>query len=187
MTFRVHYFADQAFLSMVKRIIDNGKLHDEETKISFEPEECATALIICHSACEAFLNIFANNLEITDFFEYEKKSILDKITILLNNTDNKPDWAKNPLQDIRKLDKVRNWLTHFKSSDIGLINSMNQWVKDDFNKVPKINDFEELKYFRVQKYYNNVRATLILIATSYGLEEEYEYLITENYSSYLIG
>lgn len=187
MTFRINFYADQAFFSMVKRILENAKSYDDETKMDFEPEETATSIIVCHSACEAFLNIFANQIELNNFHEYEKKSVLDKVEILYSYKNQKADWSKLPLQDIRNLDKVRNWLTHFKNSNIGLINSMGQWVIDEVNKKPKIEDHIELKYIKVARFYKNIRAALFDIVRLYEMEEYFEYLETENYMSYLIG
>lgn len=187
MTFRVNFYADQALLSMVKRILKNAKNYNKEAKMDFEPEETATSIIICHSACEAFLNIFATQIELNNFQEYEKKSILDKIEILYRHKNQRADWSKLPLQDIRTLDKIRNWLTHFKDSDIGLINSMGQWISDEVNKKPKVDDYIELKYTKVERIYKNIRIALLDITRFYEVEEYFEYLETENYNSYLIG
>lgn len=187
MTFRVNFYADQAFFSMVKRILENGQQYNKEQRMDFEPEESATAILICHSACEAFLNIFANDIPMIDFKEYEKKSIIDKIEILYCNNNKKANWSIQPLQDIKNLNKVRNWLTHFKNSDIGLINSMGQWVIDEFNKRPRIDDGKELNFKKVGKYYLNVRKALFHIAKLYDKESSFDYLKTENFNSYLIG
>jgi len=187
MTARVHFYADQAFFSMVKRIIQNSSHYDKRTKQSFEPEESATVLVICHSACEAFLNIFAEHLSVTDLESFERKSILNKIEDLYKIKLLTPDWSRNPLQDIRKLDTVRNWLTHFKSANMGLINSMGQWVQDEYNKRPKIDDYKELNYERANRYYDNVREGLIELCQVYDCLDYFDYLKNENYNSYLIG
>lgn len=187
MTFRVHFYADQAFFSMIKRTIEKSKIYTGKEKLDFEPEESATAIIICHSACEAFLNILAYHITLENFNEFERKSILDKIEILYRNKDLKVDWSVNPFQDIRNLDKVRNWLTHFKKTDIGLINSMGHWVVDDFNKRPKIDDYKELKYERAERYYQNVRSSLAEICKIYDCNDYFSYLETEDYWSYLVG
>lgn len=187
MSFRVKFYADQAFFSMVKRILENKKQYSGEQKLAFEPEESATAILICHSACEAFLNLFANEVPITDFIKYERKSIIDKIDFLYSQKDQKADWSKLPLQDIRNLDKSRNWLTHFKNSDIGLINSTGKWVIDASNEKPKIDDAIELKYERVERYYENIRKSLFEIAKLYNDQDCFDYLETEKFASYLIG
>lgn len=187
MTYRVNFYADQAFFSMIKRILENGKLYDQENKLDFEAEETATSIIICHSACEAFLNLFANEIQIENFSEYERKSILDRIEILYEMKGRTVDWTKLPYQDIRSLDKSRNWLTHFKKSDIGLISSNGLWVVDSFNKRPKIDDASELNYKRIERYYKQIRIALLEIAKLYGMELEFYYLENESYNSCLIG
>ena len=187
MTFRVEFYADQAFFSMIKRILNNAQKYDEQEKIDFEAEESATIIIICHSACEAFLNLFARNIETISFVEYEKTSIIDKINVLYKKIETPPNWESLPLQDIRKIDKLRNWLTHFKNSNIGLVNSWGEWVVDDINKRPKIDDGEELKYSSVTRYYDNIRKSLFEITKLYNLQQDYEYLNTEEYTSYLVG
>lgn len=187
MTFRVEFFADQAFLSMIKRMLKNAESYNKDQKIDFELEETATAIVICHSACEAFLNLFTRNIETIDFYKYEKKSIIDKINILYGELGETADWTKLPLQDIRRIDKARNWLTHFKDSNIGLTNSWGSWVVDEVNKKPKIDDSEELKYVRVKRYYDNSRMSLYRITELYQLHQNYEYLKTEDYTSFLVG
>lgn len=187
MTFRVYFNADQAFLSTIKNILTNAQNYTQYQKEELEAAESATAIIICHSACEAFLNIFAHQVQIDDFHEYEKKSILDKIEILYSNKNLDANWSKKPLQDIRMLDKIRNWLTHFKDNNIGLINGNGHWVVDSENKRPKIDDAIELQYQRVERYYRSTITCLIDIVGLYGLTEIYEYLKTEDYTSYLIG
>ncbi|MFB0947846.1 MAG: hypothetical protein QMB24_17125 [Spirosomataceae bacterium] len=187
MTFRVHFFADQAFFSMIKKLLDDSPKHSVEQKFESEIQETATCIIICHSACEAFLNILFNFLSLDNFEDFERKSIIDKANILYEIKGQSVDWSKNPLQDMRQLEKVRNWLTHFKDANVGLINSMGHWVVDKVNKRPKINDYQELKFSRVQRYYDNCREILYELCTIYGVEEDFEYLESEEYQCYLVG
>ncbi len=73
MTFRVHFFADQAFFSMIKKLLDNSSKYSVEQQLDAEVQETATCIIICHSACEAFLNILYNFLNLDNFEDFGRK------------------------------------------------------------------------------------------------------------------
>ena len=186
MTFRVNFYADQAFLSMVKKILKNCESYTGDYKMDHEPAEAATAIILCTTSCEAFLNLFAREIAIPDFPSYDRKSIVRKIEYLYSQKDLEPDWSSHPLQDIKSLVKVRNWLVHFKDSDLGLIGSEG-WIDEETKTRPEIDDQHELKFERVRQYYDSCREVLLAIAKIYNLEESYQYLSDEDYMTYLVG
>lgn len=186
MTFRVNFYADQALLSMVKKILKNGETYTEDYMIDHEPIEAATAIILCTTSCEAFLNLFAREIALPDFSAYERISVARKIEYLYSLKDLEPDWSSPLLKDIKSLVKVRNWLVHFKDSDLGLIGSEG-WIDEENKTRPEIDDQLELKFERVRQYYGSCREVLLAIAKVYDMEDSYQYLSDEDYMAYLVG
>ncbi len=69
---------------------------------------------------------------------------------------------------------------------MGLFSSTGGWIEDDELK-PSINEHEELRLYRVKKYYAHTRTVLYDISTLYKMQSQYEYLLNEKYIPYLHG
>ena len=137
MTFRVYFYAEQAFLSFVKKsIYSQCESQNDDIELG------AVCVFACAAALEATVNsLLKNDKRLIHFDELKLASKIDTIASLNGEVI---DWGIYPWQTIGKLVRVRNWLAHYKNSDVGLVNSDGAWINDDFNKVPKIDPDEEL-------------------------------------------
>lgn len=179
MTFRVHFYAEQAFLARTKAMLNTGK-SDEE------PEIAALCILACASAVEAFSNsLLAKTVKFRHFDELRINSKIEQI-LLYGGTE--PNWGMEPWQSVGKLIKSRNWLAHYKEHDIGLVNSEFKWLSDSHNKVPKIDPYEELTFNQSRTYYDQTRKALEILAQCAGAREsEFEFLRSEKYEPFLVG
>ena len=181
MTYRVHLFAEQVFLSQVQSLISqNAKDIHEEIQLS-----CLSTLA-CAAALESTINgIFLHHVVDASF---DSLNITEKIERIFSLKGEKPDLGNYPWQDIAKLIKLRNWLAHFKDSNIGLVNSNWKWIQDDANKAPKNDPYRDLTLAASRKKYEATWAGLAqLVILAKGDLEGYEYLINETYEPILVG
>lgn len=123
MTFRVRFFAEQAYFSFVKESLANPIVDHEK---AVEPG--AVCVVSLNCALEAIANTLLNDHSQTE--DWEKQSLHSKLEELLVLAGIAKDWGRHPLQKIKELNSIRNWLVHYKDSDIGLINSDSQWISD---------------------------------------------------------
>jgi hypothetical protein len=180
MTFRVHFYAEQAFLAQIKAMLET------EPKSENEPNVAALCILACASAIEAFSNHLL--AKIVKFRHFDELKITSKIEQLLICGGIEPNWGIEPWQAINRLIKSRNWLAHYKDYEIGLVNSDYVWLSDSYNKLPKIDPYQELTLNQVRIYYNQTRKALEILARSVGAKEtDFEFLRTEKYESFLVG
>lgn len=180
MTFRVNFYAEQAFLSFVKKCIDNPSSDKDETV-----ENGSMCVIACAASIEAFVNSLLK--EDGRFRHFDELKLASKIETLADFGEIEISWGTQPWQNISRLIRVRNWLVHYKDSDIGLINSSGEWVIDEINKYPKIDPEADLSISSIEKFYNATR--LILIDLAKGLQVDpylYDFLETEKYDAFLV-
>jgi hypothetical protein len=181
MTFRVNFYAEQAFLSFVKKYLNNP---------IFDKDEIVENGAMCAIACAASIEAMVNSLLREDgkFRHFDELKLASKIETLADFGNVEVDWGIQPWQNIARLIRVRNWLVHYKSSDIGLINSEGEWITDSLNKYPKIDPDTDLSRETIEKFYNSTRQILKELAV--GLQFDsffYEFLDTEQYEAFLVG
>jgi hypothetical protein len=179
MTFYVHFYAEQAFLSQTKALLEN-------TQSDKEPEVAAMCILACTSAVEAFSNSLL--IKAVKFRHFDELKLTSKIEQILLHGGTTPDWGIEPWQTIAHLIKIRNWLAHYKENNLGLVNGDFEWLSDGYNKIPKIDPFVELNLIQARKYYDRVRNALIILAQNAGAREfEFDFLLTEQYQPLLVG
>lgn len=181
MTFRVYFFAEQAFLSQVKLLLSTEPI-DEDKEI----ETGAICVMACAAAIEAIANTLLSGY--IHFGNFDELRITSKIEHIANTNGGIIKWGEAPWQNVAEIIKIRNWLAHFKDSDIGLINSEGEWLKDEYNKKPKIDPDIHLSRTKVTGYYTNtLKALKILVLYCKDDLDEFAYLETEDYQSRLVG
>ena len=150
-----------------------------------EVSNAAVAIISCAAAVEAVANGLLRDA--LNFQYFDELKLRSKIELICESTS-KVDWGAAPWQSIDRLVRIRNWLMHFKESDIGLINSNWNWVTDDINKKPKIDPILELSNVSAAKYYNaTLDALRVLIECGKSNDTRFTSLIAEEFSSLQIG
>lgn len=179
MTFRVHFYAEQAFLAQTKAMLDRG-CSDEE------PETAAMCILACASAVEALTNsLLSKEINFRHFDELRITSKIEQIQIF-GGTE--PDWGNDPWQSVSRLIKMRNWLAHYKEYDIGLVNSDFEWIRDTENKAPRIDPYRELTFENAKNYYDKSREALYILVQNSGTNESnFDFLQTEQYMPFLVG
>lgn len=179
MTYRVHFYAEQAFLAQTKVMLERGRSEEE-------PEISALCILACASAIEALTNSLLSK-EIK-FRHFDELRITSKIEQILIFGRSEPDWSTEPWQSVRHLIKMRNWLAHYKEYDIGLVNSDFEWIRDSENKAPNIDPYKELTFKNARKYYDQSREAMrVLVQSSGANESEFDFLQTEQYVPFLVG
>lgn len=181
MTFRVYFFAEQAFLSQVKFLLSIEPV-DEDKEIELGA--------ICVMACAAAIEAIANTLlsGYIRFEHFDELRISSKIEHIANTNSSNINWGEAPWQDVAEIIKIRNWLMHFKDSNIGLINSEGDWLKDEYNKKPKIVPDLYLSKTKATDYYKStLKALKLLVLHCKDKLDEFDYLESEKYQSSLIG
>lgn len=180
MTFRVVFFAEKAYLSFVKESLTISYSDHEK-----EVERGAVCAIALACALEAIVNSLLANY--TSLRHYDDLRFRSKIDTLFDLGKLELAWDKLPLQRIASLIRLRDWLVHYKNSDIGLINSEGQWIVDALNKQPKHDPDAELVFKNIELLYRAVLDTAICLAEAHSAEEEFAYLRTEEFGSFLVG
>lgn len=180
MTFRVNFFAEQAYLAFVKETLDNP-ITDHEKSV----ERGAVCVIATACALEAIVNLLLKDH--TSLRHYDDLRFRSKIDTLLDFGNHPLEWDKMPLQRIAELIRLRDWLVHYKDNDIGLINSAGEWIEDEYNKRPKRDPDQVLTMENVEKLYQAVRQIVLILASGVGANERFEYLQTEEYNAFLVG
>jgi len=119
---------------------------------------------------------------------FDELKLTSKIETIASFSGDKIDWGVQPWQEISKLIRLRNWLAHYKDSDIGLINGDGEWIVDSVNVRPKIDPERELAKISVSKYYDATRKCLKILAALQNADTYlYDFLDTENYQPILMG
>jgi hypothetical protein len=181
MSFRVYFQAEQTFLSFVKRT-----LAEPCTDKDLTVENGAVCVLACTAALEAMVNSLLRNDG--RFKHFDELKLASKIETISDFGGKEIDWGAKPWQDIAQLIRLRNWLSHFKDPDIGLINSDGWWIQDSHNKIPKIDPDKDLSAKALKRYYDSTRLGLKELAVCTGLDLTcYEFLNTERYETYLVG
>lgn len=182
MTFYVEFYAEQAFLSFVKKSLQSAEAGDQT---GFTLEIGVVVILACTAALEATMNqLFQDDKRLQ---HYDSLRISEKVETLADFAKIRIDWGSQPWQDIQRLIKVRNWLAHFKETKIGLIGGEGEWIKDTVNRLPKLDPDTELSFQQVRKYYNSVLGCLLLLARGLGLQNKYRFLETQEYDYYMVG
>lgn len=180
MTFRVNFYAEKAFLSFVKNSLNNPS-KDENKEI----ENGAVSILACVSALEAMVNSFL--IQDGRFKHFDELKLFSKIETIADFGGIEIEWGICPWQDIAKLIRIRNWLAHFKDSDVGLLGSEG-WIEDSLNKKPKFIPEKDLSYINVKRYYNTVRQVLKTLAKGLKIDDyQIEFLDSEEYEFFLVG
>lgn len=177
MTFYVDFYADQAFLSFVKKHI--------EKEGDFNLEDGAVCIMSCAAALEAIINQFF--ISYTSLRHYDSLRFFEKIETLGDLSDVKVDKGNEPWQGIDNLIKIRNWLAHYKDTTIGLINSDSEWIVDEANKKPKIEPGMALSKHNIEKCYKSVLVAASILAEKLNTGIEYDYLKTQDYEPIIVG
>lgn len=181
MTFYVHFFAEQAFLSFVKEGLEDH--HSIQDKYSLDTG--AVSVLACTAAMEAILNqLFACDGRLR---HYDSLRLAEKIETLGDFANIKVHWGEKPWQDIARLILVRNWLAHFKDTTIGLINSDSKWIGDGTNKIPKFVPHAELSFRNVNEYYEAVLLGMVRLAKGLKLKSDFDYLESRKYETIIVG
>ena len=180
MTFRVHFLAERAYLSFVKESLTISYSDHEK-----EVERGAVCAIALACALEAIVNSLLANY--TSLRHYDDLRFRSKIDTLYDFGNLELAWDRLPLQRIASLIRIRDWLVHYKNSDIGLINSEGDWIVDAINKLPKHDPDAELAFNNIELLYRAVLETTIGLAVALNAEEEFAYLKTEEFTSFLVG
>lgn len=179
MTFRVHFYAEQAFLAQTKAM-----LADRDKKL--EHQKSALCILACAAAIEAYCNSLLG--KVIMFRHFDELRISSKIEHIQLHGGKEPSWGTEPWQTVGQLLRVRNWLAHYKDHSVGLVNGDLQWLADSSNKPPKIDPYKELTFDRAQRYYDLTRQTLILLASDAGVGiEEADFLRSEEYQIFELG
>ena len=194
MTFNVFFYPEQAFLGFVKRTIkkweyENFQLGDDIDieEIGQDIDDGAVAIIALVAAIEATVNsIFKYDGRFRQFDELRLES---RLNLIYELNCASIEWGQQPWQDISRIIRIRNWLAHFKESNvIGLTSVDGDWIQDSVNRPPKIDPQYELSIAQVKNYYNSIRNGLIGISS---LSEKYSQwrriFEEERYDSILIG
>lgn len=179
MTFRVHFYAEQAFLSQAKTLSES----DDKEKGA---EITALCLVACVMAIEAVCNRLLSSSLSNE--EMRKLSIKDKMDMALSVQAEKINMCADPWSSIDRLIKVRNWLVHYKDYDLGLVNGDFKWIDSPDGKKAEFDPFTELTLVKAKKYYRRtLEALQILVSSVEEDASEYEYLQTEKYEPFLVG
>lgn len=181
MTFNVYFYAEQAYLSHVKKVLTTDPVNYDH-----EIESGALCAISSAAAIEAIANALI--CEYIKLEKFDDLRIESKFEEIVKFGSGKIVWGVSPWQDVAELIRVRNWLVHFKNSNIGLLNSEGRWIKDEYNKIPKITPSIHLRREKTARYYQCIReASKILVLSCKKQLDEYNFLENEEYQPTLVG
>lgn len=181
MTYNVYFYAEQAYLSHVKKVLST-----EPVNYDHEIESGALCAISSAAAIEAIANaLLSEYIKLENFDDLRIELKLERI---VEFGSGEIIWGESPWQDVAELIRVRNWLLHFKNSNIGLTNSKGRWIKDEYNKIPKFAPDIHLRRSKTARYYQCVReASKILVLSCKNQLDEYSFLDNEEYEPTLVG
>lgn len=184
MTFGIYFQTEHAMLWHVRY-----SLPTYPSGAGKPPYAYVAAGAACVLACQAALEAIVNNLlqRQTKLRHWDELKLKSKIDTLADLGGIAVDWGKNPWQEITRLIRIRNWLTHNKESYIGLIGAFGDWVVDDVNKIPRLDPEAELLEASIRRFYDAVRESGMLLGAAMGAEAEYEFLVSEKYEPVLVG
>jgi hypothetical protein len=157
---RVTFYAERAFMKFVRRTLDS---HSH----GLPPEAAAVCILSLAAALEALVNqLFISDERLPYFDELHLQS---RIQLLATWGKVKVDWGRTPWQDVKQLIRVRNWLSHFKDPDVGLISLSEGWVQDLAKTRRKADPSKELTRSALARYYGAVDAAATLLVNGlYG-------------------
>lgn len=179
MTFRVHFYAEQAFLSQTKSLL-------ERSQSSEEAEASAMCILACSSAIESLSNsLLSKVIRLPDFDELR---LTEKIEKILQFGGLGFSWADEPWMSVKRLINTRNWLAHFKDHDIGLVNGKFVWIPEEGRKPPVFDPYKDLTFKQARRFYDHSREALLILVQCAGADvEQFDYLRTEQYAPLLAG
>jgi len=173
MTAAFEFYAEQAYLSFVKKMSDRGLLEKSDI------DERVVSVLACAAALEGLINRL---FELQgDLKENQAFPLEQKIEILAKRSGAERNWGNSPWSNIRKLIRVRNWLAHYKESWLGLMNSESQWVPGHNQEMPRFTPQNAFCTECIKKYYLSILGVISLIADGLGYADEFEYLKSEIY------
>lgn len=179
MSHRLHFFAEQAFFGFVKESISNP-IDDHEKSV----ERGAVCVVALACGLEGVVNTLLKNH--TNLRHWDDLRLRSKVETLLDFANLEIDCKSSPLQNVLELITIRNWLVHFKDSNIGLMNSQGMWIKDVSNKLPKRNPDKELTMKNVEKLYRSVIEYCKAVCIGMGVAAHFDYLESEDYEAFLL-
>lgn len=175
MTAAFEFYAEQAFLSFVKHLLD------DRASMQLDTDESVVAIVACAAALEAMVNrLFELQGALK---EHQASPLKKKIAILAQTSKEEMDWDVSPWQDVAELIQLRNWLMHYKESWMGLVNSEGQWVRDHNGNLPRFTPAAFSKE-RIANYYQCVRSIVSSLANGLGHKGHFSYLQSETYEPY---
>lgn len=177
MTAAFEFYAEQAYLSFVKKLLDR-----RSTK-RLGIEERVVSVLACAAALEAMLNRLFE-LQGT-LGQHQSLSLEQKIEILAMKSGANRNWGNPPWQNVKTLIQVRNWLAHYKESWLGLMNSESQWVPDHNGKMPRFTPQNAYCTECIETYYRSIIAIIMLMANGLGCSEKFDYLQSEVYEPFV--
>ncbi|WP_304350740.1 hypothetical protein [Comamonas testosteroni] len=179
MTYRVCFYAEQAFLSQAKAMLEKGQ-SSEEVEVS------AMCVLACASAIEALSNSLLS--KVIMFRHFDELRIASKVEHIRLHGGQEPSWGEEPWGSVLRLIKLRNWLAHYKDHDNGLVNSEFVALKEPGKARPTFDCYEDLTLKRARQFYDHSRAAMLTLVQCSGANEgEFDYLRTEQYVPVLIG
>ncbi len=177
MSIGLNIYAERAFLSFVKQSLK----HFPNDTEAFEGEQISLSSM-CVLACAAALETIVNHLFEKDgrLKHYDEFRMSSKIDTLAELGMAQIAWGNQPWQDITRLIKIRNWLTHNKVSHLGTITMDGLFHTTSYQPI-KWNPLDDLTPDAVQKFYDAVRTAGVILSEGLGFHIEYEYLQHEDY------
>lgn len=180
MTLGVYFYAEQAYLSFVKKQLGRTWADRDE-----EVEHGALCVIALACTMEAISNYLLRNH--TPLRHYGDLRFRSKIDTIFDFGKQDADWSKDPLYSVGQLIAIRNWLVHYKDPWIGLLGSEEEYLLDSLNKLPKRDPDVELVATNIKKLYDATRQAAFSMAEGLGVADDFQFLVSENYESFLVG
>lgn len=177
MTAAFEFYAEQAYLSFVKKLLDR-----RSTK-KLGVEERVVSVLACAAAIEAMVNRLFDLQGALE--QHQSLSLEQKIEILAKKSGANRNWGNPPWQNIKELIQVRNWLAHYKESWLGLMNSESQWVPDHNQKMPRFTPQNAFCTECIENYYRNIIAIVTLMANGLGCMDQFAYIQSEVYEPFV--
>lgn len=139
----------------------------------------ASCILCCQAALESIVNTLLDKQDIIQHWnELRLSSKIDTIADLENE---EIDWGVLPWQDITRLIRVRNWLSHNKEINVGFRGAEGEWIDDLNNSRPRVNPRKELSKASVRRIYDSVRGAGLELSEIAGLRDSFDFLDTQDY------
>jgi len=181
MTFGIYFRTEHAMLWHVRYALSNYPAPASDAYLA--------AGSACVLACQAALEAIVNRLleQQGKLRHWDQLKLTAKIDTLADFGGQQVVWGAQPWQEITRLIRTRNWLTHSKSTYIGLIGSAGEWVVDAAGRLPKLNPEDELREDSIRRFYNAVREAGLLLSSATDAEAEFAFLTSEKYEPVIAG